>query len=644
MRAARGRPATCWPSTRSTSTTCGSRTLVAAGRALAAVTRPRRRACFARREALWRGPALADAAERRSRAAGGPGWTSCGWPPPRTGSRRSSPGRSAPCAELEAPGRRAPAAGAVRRRCSCARCTRRAGRPTRWRPSSGAGRALADELGADPSPALAALHLAMLRGEPDRRRRRSRPAAPATNLRAPLTSFVGRDDEVAAVGELVGRPAGHADRARRRGQDPAGDRGGPGPASTRRPTGCGWSSWPRSPTRPRSPQAVLTALGLRDAGAARPGRAPHRPTAGTPLERLVGGAGRPAAAARPRQLRARGRRRAPRSPTGCSADCPRLRILATSREPLGITGEVLLAGRAAALPPPDATRPALRVPAVGCSRPGRGGTARLRRWTTAGRRGRICRALDGMPLAIELAAARLRVADRRADRRPARRPVPAADRRQPHGAAPAPDAARRRRLELGPARPTPSAACCAGWPCSPAAPRSTPRRAVCDPAADARRRRGPARRAGRQVAAASSDGGRLPDAGDHPRVRRWSGWTERGETGAAAARGTRACFLALAEPARAARCAPPSSSRGSRVLSAEHDNLHGALRRAIADGDADLAVRFVAGPRLVLVAARPPGRGRRTGRRRARAGRADRPRRARDGVRCRRGQRLRRDR
>src|SRR6202044_3040750 len=56
---------------------------------------------------------------------------------------------------------------------------------------------LADELGIDPGPQLRAGHLEVLRGEI------TAPTAPAdrarTNLRAPLTSFVGRDDDVARV-------------------------------------------------------------------------------------------------------------------------------------------------------------------------------------------------------------------------------------------------------------------------------------------------------------------------------------------------------------------------------------------------------------------------------------------------------------
>ena len=58
--------------------------------------------------------------------------------------------------------------------------------------------ALADALGVDPSPELSALHVALLRGELGRREENRK-----TNLRAELTSFVGRDDDVAAVRELI---------------------------------------------------------------------------------------------------------------------------------------------------------------------------------------------------------------------------------------------------------------------------------------------------------------------------------------------------------------------------------------------------------------------------------------------------------
>jgi DNA-binding SARP family transcriptional activator len=58
--------------------------------------------------------------------------------------------------------------------------------------------ALADALGVDPSPELSALHVALLRGELGRREENRK-----TNLRAELTSFVGKDADVAAVRELI---------------------------------------------------------------------------------------------------------------------------------------------------------------------------------------------------------------------------------------------------------------------------------------------------------------------------------------------------------------------------------------------------------------------------------------------------------
>ncbi|TMR94496.1 AfsR/SARP family transcriptional regulator, partial [Nonomuraea basaltis] len=59
-------------------------------------------------------------------------------------------------------------------------------------------RLLADELGADPSPELAALHLELLRGE-RHRERVTRVSPPAQ-----LTSFVGREAELARIDELSG--------------------------------------------------------------------------------------------------------------------------------------------------------------------------------------------------------------------------------------------------------------------------------------------------------------------------------------------------------------------------------------------------------------------------------------------------------
>src|SRR4029078_8882964 len=57
---------------------------------------------------------------------------------------------------------------------------------------------LADALGVDPSPELSALHVALLRGALGQRGDNRK-----TNLRAELTSFIGRDADVAVVRELV---------------------------------------------------------------------------------------------------------------------------------------------------------------------------------------------------------------------------------------------------------------------------------------------------------------------------------------------------------------------------------------------------------------------------------------------------------
>jgi predicted ATPase/DNA-binding NarL/FixJ family response regulator len=114
---------------------------------------------------------------------------------------------------------------------------------------------------------------------------------------------------------------------------------------------------------------------------------------------------------------------------------PRLRVIATSREPLGVGGEIIwrvpplgLPPADAGVPPADAVLPAREVIArseavrlfverAAAARPGFALTA-ANHVAVAG----ICRTLDGVPLAIELAAARVRalspqqIADRLADR------------------------------------------------------------------------------------------------------------------------------------------------------------------------------------------------------------------------------------
>ncbi|WP_030159980.1 BTAD domain-containing putative transcriptional regulator [Glycomyces sp. NRRL B-16210] len=272
--------------------------------------------------------------------------------------------------------------------------------------------ALAAALGTDPAPELSALHVAILQGElrggPKPREERRR-----TNLRAELTRFVGKDADVAAVGDLV---AGHRLTTLT----------GPGGAGKTRlaaetartlldgPEDGVWLvELAALGAEGDVAQSTLDGLGLRDAllGATPDTDATDRLIAAVRereallvldnCEHVI----ESAAAFAQRVLGA----------------CPRLRILATSREPLGITGEALWPVEPLGLPEADADPAAIAAsPAVRLLRDRagaiRGGLAVDDRALST--MARVCRALDGMPLAIELAAARLRTMslDQLADR------------------------------------------------------------------------------------------------------------------------------------------------------------------------------------------------------------------------------------
>ncbi|WP_251095106.1 BTAD domain-containing putative transcriptional regulator [Streptomyces sp. Caat 7-52] len=329
-----------------------------------------------------------------------------------------------------------------------------------------ARRTLADELGADPSPELSALHLQLLRDGSEA------PARP--RLPAQLTRFVGREAELARIDEALAgsrlvtltgpggvgktRLALEAARART-GTDaaPSGTGTPPPTAAAATPTGTGTP--PLGTTTPTAAATTRTgtlppgitdpaAAAVAPAGAAGPAaasRARSEPSRAVPevclveLAPLADGARIPYAV-----LAALGVRDGFRSPAtdalerllAALADrevllvldncehlvedaartaalllgaCPGVRVLATSRESLGITGEVLVPV------PPLSEEPAVRLllDRARAVRPGFDGHARVPE---------ICRALDGLPLAIELAAARLRtlsvaeLADRLHDR------------------------------------------------------------------------------------------------------------------------------------------------------------------------------------------------------------------------------------
>ncbi|WP_406133506.1 AfsR/SARP family transcriptional regulator [Streptomyces zaomyceticus] len=330
-----------------------------------------------------------------------------------------------------------------------------------------ARRTLADALGADPGPELTALHRELLTAQPPAPAPVQAPASPRTgtpwgpstaagprptsppdharpptpqappaaptpvpgNIRPRLTSFVGREPELAAIHAELDRfrlvtltgPGGSgktrlAEEAALRVFAPA-----VAPVTpTVTPTVAPDSPDPLAPAAwivelaplddPEAvPGAVLSALRLREINLITREGAPLKDDPTTQLVEHL--ARRPfllvldncehvidAAAALAETL---------------LTDCPELRILATSREPLGVPGESV---RPLEPLPPDpahrlfAERARAVRPDVDLTRDGGAAVDE------------ICRRLDGLPLAIELAAARLRlltprqIADRLDDR------------------------------------------------------------------------------------------------------------------------------------------------------------------------------------------------------------------------------------
>ncbi|MFA1551801.1 BTAD domain-containing putative transcriptional regulator [Actinomadura chokoriensis] len=255
-------------------------------------------------------------------------------------------------------------------------------------------RVLADELGADPSRELADVHLSILRGETGPERIRP-------NLPAQLTSFVGREEELRRVrtmlasGRLVTLLGPGGAGKTRLAIEAAGREGGEVCFVDLAPV-----------VAAEVTKALLGALGLRESG--------MRPAPGEPspdgLERLV-----TALEGRRMLLVLDNCEHVVASVAAIThrllSTCPDLRVLATSREALAITGEALRPLPPLELPPEGTPADGIQeYPAVrlfldraDAVRPG---------FTvdeaSAGAVLQICGALDGLPLAIELAAARLR--------------------------------------------------------------------------------------------------------------------------------------------------------------------------------------------------------------------------------------------
>ncbi|MFD5327639.1 BTAD domain-containing putative transcriptional regulator [Streptomyces sp. NPDC127092] len=375
--------------------------------------------------ALWKGPALADLPDGAAEAAR--------WEARRLDARRARLAAALALGEAAAvlPELDALCAGhpldeplqALR-----IRALRDTGRPSEALAAYEAvRRELAERLGADPSPELRALHAELLAGAAPAVRPHAAPpgsvtgsaTGPATgsaplvgNLRARLTSFVGREDDISALQDALrsGRLVtllGPGGAGKTRLSQEAAERAGAGGGW---PDGV-WLVELAPVTDPEAvTEAVLGALGaretvLRGAGAEEL-RIGEEPTgrlvehcAGRRMlllldncEHVIG-----AAAGLAETLLAR---------------CPGVTVLATSREPLGVPGEVLRP--VGPLPPETALR--LLGERGAAVRPG----FEVEEDPEAA--AEIVRRLDGLPLAIELAAARLRmltarqIADRLDDR------------------------------------------------------------------------------------------------------------------------------------------------------------------------------------------------------------------------------------
>ncbi|MGZ9931819.1 ATP-binding protein [Streptomyces sp. NC-S4] len=382
--------------------------------------------------ALWRGPAFADLPEpaRTAHAAVAEAR--------RTGALRQRieadlrSGATAPAAllpEIETLVHESPYDETLR--AQQLRALRAAGRPAEALAAyERTRRALADGLGTDPGPELAALHAELLQpqalplplprppqprpeasdtpGTPDTLGSSDvpdAPGAPRGNLRPRLTSFVGREPELAALRSDLGRlrlvtltgPGGS-------GKTRLAEH-----AAAAHPE-AGWIVELARLDQPAAvPGAVLSALGLRESSLVT--RETPNPAATDPTTRLV-----EHCAHRSLLLVLDNCEHV----IGAAAElaerllthCPGVRILATSREPLGVPGETV---RPVEPLPPD---PAHQLFAD------RGASARpgFSPADDPAAVAEICARLDGLPLAIELAAARLRlltprqIADRLDDR------------------------------------------------------------------------------------------------------------------------------------------------------------------------------------------------------------------------------------
>ncbi|MFF2743971.1 BTAD domain-containing putative transcriptional regulator [Kitasatospora sp. NPDC058048] len=283
-------------------------------------------------------------------------------------------------------------------------------------------RALAGELGADPSAELRDVHLRVLSGaEPPRSGPAPAPVgSPAGRAALPtwLTGLIGRDDAVTAVRDRLGRsrlvtltgPGGVGKTRLAVAAAAAAPVGTDVRLAELADVSTPGVNAPDASAPDAVARAVLTAVRPpQDSGVPADGLPAGTP-AGDPVDHIV------------RALEGRETllvldncehvaEAAARLAHRLLTAVPDLTVLATSREPLGLTGETLWPVPPLAVPPPGTTaEEALAHPAVALFAERAAAAApdfTLDRHTVEPVV-RICRELDGLPLALELAAARLR--------------------------------------------------------------------------------------------------------------------------------------------------------------------------------------------------------------------------------------------
>ncbi|MEV4256488.1 BTAD domain-containing putative transcriptional regulator, partial [Spirillospora sp. NPDC049652] len=247
---------------------------------------------------------------------------------------------------------------------------------------------LADELGLDPSPTLRGVHQAVLSGDPALDLAAAAGPPPWRGPRSPVEEVIGRDRECAELAGLV--------RTHRL-------------VTVTGPGGVGKTTLALRVAAREAPSGGVAVLALAHLS--------RDDDVFAELAALLDVTGDGEAARRGVEERLRDGERllvldncehlaepCARLVARLVPACPGLRILATGRRPLGVPGEVVRPLAPLPVPAADEVTGAVRL----FARRAREAAPDVDLAAAPGAAGRVCRAVDGLPLALELAAARLR--------------------------------------------------------------------------------------------------------------------------------------------------------------------------------------------------------------------------------------------